>query len=111
MKTPYQILDVQPEASDVEIKQAYLQQVKLNPPDRDQQQFQLIHQAYLSIKDLKSRLSDQLFNAPELNFNKVIGQALHTTAITEISAKQFNTLFQASIDDSTIQNALSPVEK
>ncbi|MBT4146331.1 MAG: J domain-containing protein, partial [Gammaproteobacteria bacterium] len=51
MQTPYEILGVETDARDDEIKQAYLQQVKNNPPDRNQQQFQIIHGAYSSIKD------------------------------------------------------------
>ncbi|MCK5189319.1 MAG: DnaJ domain-containing protein, partial [Methylococcales bacterium] len=43
MKTPYEILDVAVEASDAEIKQSYLRQVKNNPPDHEQEKFQLIH--------------------------------------------------------------------
>ena len=43
MKTPYELLAVTELATDVEIKQAYLQQVKLNPPERDQAKFQQLH--------------------------------------------------------------------
>lgn len=111
MKTPYQILAVPTEADDVEIKQAYLQQVKLNPPDKNQQQFQVIHDAYIAIKDVKSRLSYDLFNVPEINFNEVIDQALNTAEIKHITAGQFNALFHLSIDDSTIQNALSSKQR
>jgi len=110
MKTPYQILDIQPEASDAEIKQAYLQQVKLNPSDKDQQQFQSIHDAYIAIKDVKNRLSYALFNVPEIDFDEVVDQALNTAEINHISAEQFNTLFQVSIDDSIFKNALSSTE-
>jgi len=111
MKTPYQLLNVKPEATDAEIKQAYLQKVKDNPPDRDQLQFQLIHDAYTSIKDIKCRLSYELFNVPVPDFNKVIDQALPSQQNTTISAEQFNSLLQVSIDDSTIQNAISRAEK
>ena len=55
MQTPYEILGVVVDANDADIKQAYLQQVKNNPPDRDQEKFQLIHDAYTSIKDHKNR--------------------------------------------------------
>ena len=51
MKTPYEILEVAEQASDSEIKQAYLQKVKLNPPDRDHEKFQQIHSAYETIKN------------------------------------------------------------
>ncbi len=76
MKTPYQQLNVKPDATDNDIKQAYLQQVKANPPDKNQQQFQLIREAYLTIKDLKSRVSYDLFTLPVADFDEVINQAL-----------------------------------
>ena len=111
MKTPYQILNVAVEASDTEIKQAYLQKVKDNPSDRDKQQFQSIHDAYTAIKDAKSRLSYELFAFPVANFNEVIDQALNTEHCTSLSFKQFNALLQVSVDDSIIQNAITQIEK
>jgi hypothetical protein len=39
-------LNVATTANDAEIKQAYLRLVKDNPPDRNQEKFQLIHDAY-----------------------------------------------------------------
>jgi DnaJ-class molecular chaperone len=111
MKTPYEILDVAANANDVEIKQAYLRQVKENPPDRNQEQFQLIHDAYTSIKDHKSRLSFALFNVPAVDFDELVDQALDTKQIFEFDAEHFNKLLHASIDDTTIQNALTTSEK
>lgn len=93
MKTPYQILEINPEASDAEIKQAYLQKVKDNPPDTNQQQFQAIHNAYTSIKDIKSRISYDLFTLPVANFDEVIDQVLCTKdEELSLTAKQFNSL-------------------
>lgn len=106
MKTPYEILEVAPDANDDEIKQAYLQQVKNNPPDRDQELFQLIHNAYESVKDNKSRISYALFNNPSVDFNELIDQALDTVKTVPISPEQFNRLLHAGIDDTTIQNAI-----
>ena len=100
MKTPYEILDVAVEASDVEIKQAYLRQVKNNPPDHEQEKFQLIHNAYTSIKDNKSRMSYALFTLPIANFDELIDQALNTEHTIELKPKQFNQLLSASIDES-----------
>lgn len=111
MKTPYEILNVAAEASDVEIKQAYLRQVKDNPPDRDQQQFQLIHNAYTLIKDHNSRISYDLFTLPIANFEQLIDQALISDQPQEHTAEQFNKLLSASIDDSTILNAIASPKK
>ena len=111
MKTPYEILGVAPDATDVEIKQAYLQQVKNNPPDRDQELFQLIHSAYESIKDDKSRISYALFDNPSVDFEELIDQALVTEKTVQISPEQFNELLHAGIDDTTIQNAIPNPQK
>jgi len=111
MKTPYEILDVTADANDVQIKQAYLRHVKENPPDRDQDQFQLIHNAYTSIKDHKSRISFALFNVPEVDFDELVDQALDTVQTFEFDAEHFNKLLHAGIDDTTIGNALSSSEK
>jgi DnaJ-class molecular chaperone len=111
MKTPYEILDVAVEASDVEIKQAYLRQVKTNPPDRAQEQFQLIHKAYTSIKDHKSRVSYALFTLPTANFNTLIDQALNTGHTIALNPKHFNQLLSASIDESIFSNFIANSEK
>jgi len=111
MKSSYDILNVAVDASDDEIKQAYLQQVKIYPPDRDQQQFQLIHQAYESIKDHKSRLSYALFSIENVDFNELRDQALSIPHPAKINSEQFNTLLRASIDDEFILNTLSQSHK
>lgn len=86
MQTPYQTLNVATNASDNEIKQAYLQQVKKNPPDRNQQQFQLIHDAFTSIKDHKSRVSHDLFTLPVANFNTVIDKVLQAEQLVVVNS-------------------------
>ena len=111
MKTPYEILDVAVEASDVEIKQAYLRQVKSNPPDHEQEKFQLIHKAYTSIKDNKSRVSYALFTLPTANFNGLIDQALNTEHTIELKPKHFNQLLSASIDESIFLNFITSSDK
>jgi DnaJ-class molecular chaperone len=105
MKTPYEILAVAADASDAEIKQAYLQKVKDNPPDRDQAQFQLIHNAYSSIKDNKSRMSYALFTMPAADFDELLDQALNTAQTLQINQEQFNKLLHAGVDDKTVLNA------
>ncbi len=110
MKTPYQILNINPGADDTEIKQAYLQQAKQNPPDHDQEQFQVIHNAYTAIKDQKSRLSHELFSFPSANFNQFIDQALKTEHTTSLTAENFIALLNTTVDDSTILNAIATTE-
>ena len=111
MKTPYEILNVSADASDVEIKRAYLQKVKDNPPDLDQEQFQIIHNAYISIKDHRSRVSYDLFNIASVDFDELIDQALNTEQTMQITPDHFNKLLRVSIDDTTILKALASTEK
>ncbi len=101
MKTAYQILDVSTDASDQEIKQAYLTQIKRYPPEQ-KEQFQSIHQAFLAIKDRKSRLSYQLFNCPEADFNALLDLALDTEEPSKLTAEQFNQLLKIFSDDSSL---------
>ena len=101
MKTPYEILEVTENASDSEIKQAYLQKVKLNPPDRDHEKFQQIHSAYEAIKDITSREKYALFNYPEADFDALLEQAFSTTQPSIMNADYFDKLLHASIDDKT----------
>ncbi|WP_404357717.1 J domain-containing protein [Methylotuvimicrobium sp. KM1] len=75
MTTPYQILGVSEPANDTEIKQAYLNLVKENPPDRDQERFQQIQHAYETIKDSDSRINFELFHFPETGFNALLDHA------------------------------------
>ncbi len=102
MKTPYEILEVAELATDNEIKQAYLQKVKLNPPDRDNEKFQQIHSAYEAIKNVTSREKYALFNYPEADFDALLDQAFSAVQPSIISADYFDKLLLASIDDKTL---------
>ena len=104
MKTPYEILEVAEQASDSEIKQAYLQKVKLNPPDRDQEAFQQIHSAYETIKNVTNREKYALFNFPETDFDTLLDQAFTSEQPVLMSAEHFEKLLHASIDDKTLLN-------
>ncbi len=101
MKSPYEILEVTDLSTDSEIKQAYLQKVKLNPPDRDHEKFQQIHSAYEAIKNLTNREKYALFNYPEADFNALLDQAFSATQPALMSYDYFDKLLQASIDDKT----------
>lgn len=101
MKTPYEILEVTDLASDSEIKQAYLQKVKLNPPDRDHEKFQQIHGAYETIKNATSRENYALFNYPEADFNALLDQAFSAAQPALMDANHFEQLLLASIGDKT----------
>ncbi|MDT8426991.1 MAG: DnaJ domain-containing protein [Methyloprofundus sp.] len=111
MNTAYEILEVAITASDAEIKQAYLRLVKDNPPDRDQEKFQLIHNAYGAIKDHKSRVTHALFMLPEANFDTLIDQALQADHLANFGAESVQQLLRASVDDATLLNATATTEK
>ena len=111
MQTPYEILDVVVDASNDEIKQAYLQQVKNNPPDRDQEKFQLIHDAYTSIKDHKSRISYEIFTLPTADFDALLDQALHTDQALALNSESFKKILNSSIDETSLLNAIATPEK
>lgn len=101
MKTPYQILEVAEQATDAEIKQAYLQKVKQFPPDHHHEQFQLVQQAYEAIKDLENRTKYALFAVPEADFNGLLKQAFGSGPAPSISAEHFEKLLNASVDAKT----------
>jgi DnaJ-class molecular chaperone len=101
MKSPYELLEVTDLASDSEIKLAYLQKVKLNPPDRDHEKFQQIHSAYEAIKNVTCREKYALFNYPEADFDALLDQAFSAAQPLSMSAEHFDNLLQASIDDKT----------
>ncbi len=99
MQTPYQILGVARDASDAAIKQAYLQQVKLNPPDRDAEKFQQIHNAFQAIKDHQSRVGYDLFTLPQVDFNTLLDAALQTDVSPDINADAFKEILNIAADD------------
>ncbi|MFU8790057.1 MAG: DnaJ domain-containing protein [Methylobacter sp.] len=98
MTTPYAILDVDEQATDADIKQAYLRKVKQFPPDHHHEQFQRIQQAYETIKDLGCRTRYALFTLPEADFDGLLDQAFGAGEAAAISAEQFNKLLRAGID-------------
>ncbi len=67
MKTPYEILDVDDDADDAQIKKAYLAMVRRYPPERFPDDFQKIYQAYDQIKTKEDRLSHRLFHCERLS--------------------------------------------
>ena len=111
MQTPYEILGLSLEASHREIKQAYLQQLKKNPPDRDAEKFQCLHDAYLSIKDADSRLRYDLFTLPALNFDTFLERALHAEKVVTLDAEALQGLLAASVAEASFAQVFSGTEK
>ncbi|MGR9054103.1 MAG: J domain-containing protein [Gammaproteobacteria bacterium] len=106
MKTPYEILGVAPESDDDQIKAAYLEKVKDCPPDRDQERFQIIRDAYEAVKDAKSRINYALFHVPDADFGALLDVALTLPAPAPIQPVPFEKLLAAAFDDQALLNAL-----
>ena len=52
---PWGVLEINPGASDDEIRAAYLAKVKRNPPETAPEQFELIRDAYQMLRDPRAR--------------------------------------------------------
>jgi curved DNA-binding protein CbpA len=72
MSTPYEILEVEPFATDGEIKEAYIQRVKQYPPDRFPEEFKQIRDAYERISTLKGRIDYRLFSLEPPDLNRLL---------------------------------------
>ena len=59
---PYLVLAVPPDANDQTIRRAYLEAIKISPPDHDPRRFQAVSGAYEQIKDEPSRHRYTLFD-------------------------------------------------
>ena len=103
MHSPYHLLNIGKQADDAEIKQAYLQQIKNHPPERDPRRFHEIQQAYELIKDSESRLRYELFHWPTLEFEQLIDHAFQrNNASQPISVDNFLKLFNPTGFDQTL---------
>ncbi len=54
-------LDISPDASDKQIREAYLHLIKKHPPEKDPVNFQKINGAYEAVKDKRSRVRTRIF--------------------------------------------------
>jgi len=56
MAEPYEVLGVDPNASEAQIRKRYLELVRQFPPDREPQRFAELHQAYDEMRDPVRRM-------------------------------------------------------
>jgi DnaJ-class molecular chaperone len=104
--SPYQIIGVGEQASGAEIRQAYLTLVKAYPPERDQQKFREINQAYEAIKDEDSRLQYALFCLPELEFEQLLDDAFsRKPTLSPMAPDDFLKLFNRETIDRALARA------
>lgn len=76
MKTPFDILGVEEDATDEVIKKAYLRKVRQYPPERAPEQFQNIRAAFEAIQTQHQRLKYQLFHHEPPNLDALLEQGL-----------------------------------
>jgi curved DNA-binding protein CbpA len=63
---PRQILGIGPNATEEEIRAAYLQAIKLHPPESSPEEFERIRDAYQALRDPRSRARTMLFGGDPL---------------------------------------------
>jgi curved DNA-binding protein CbpA len=61
MSDPYDVLGLDPDADEAEIRRRYLELVREFPPDRAPERFAAVHAAYEALRDPARRLHGQLF--------------------------------------------------
>lgn len=77
MSDPYRILGVAPEAADDDsIRRAYLDGLRLHPPERDPAGFQRLRDAYDKISSHQRRLAHALFDAEKPDVAELSARAL-----------------------------------
>lgn len=58
----YRDLGVSTNATDQEIREAYLKKVRIHTPEKNPEQFRIISESYEKIKDIRSRIHNRLFS-------------------------------------------------
>lgn len=76
MKTPYEVLEVEEDASDEAIKKAYLRKVRKFPPEQNAEAFRRIRAAYEHIETDKKRREYRLFHREKPEISVLLRQAL-----------------------------------
>ena len=67
------MLGVAPQASDEEIRAAYLRKLREYPPDRNPDEFELVRDAYEQLRDRRRRVEHTLFSCdPEAPLESLI---------------------------------------
>ena len=70
---PRILLGVAPQASDEEIRAAYLRKLREYPPDRNPDEFELVRDAYEQLRDRRRRVEHTLFSCdPEAPLESLI---------------------------------------
>ena len=59
---PYEVLGLDSAATEVQIRQRYLERVRQHPPDRNPEEFERTRAAYELLRDPVARMERQLFD-------------------------------------------------
>ena len=111
MKSAYTILGVNETSTDDNIKQAYLDAVRNNPPDRDAVKFREIRTAYESIATHKDRLRYELFDTSTPDSIEIAELVMQQGRSNKnISEKVFRRILGQSVNDKSSQIDLSTRE-
>ena len=97
MNDPFALLGVDAEADDETVRKAYLQQVRLCPPERNPERFQEIRAAYEVIADARSRLALRLFHAPKPDLPALLAPVLSGGAPVPPRLPQLQALLSAAV--------------
>lgn len=97
MTTPYQTLAVSEQATDEEIKKAYLKKVREFPPEQAAEQFQSIRLAYENIKTKKDRIRYAIFGVEKPDVCAELAQMLGKGATQRVNADIFTRALAASV--------------
>lgn len=75
LQDPYIILEINLNASDEDVRKAYLMAIRLCPPEKNTLAFQRIQVAYDSIKTKRQRIEHNLFNSVIPSPEDIMAQA------------------------------------
>jgi len=99
MKNPFRVLGLPEECDDQMVKSAYLQMVKLYPPEQHPARFQEARSAFEAIKTQRDRVAFHLFHPPQTDISQLF-ETVFTTATPGIPAKSdLLKFFNDSLDE------------
>ncbi|MDQ6975118.1 MAG: DnaJ domain-containing protein [Mariprofundaceae bacterium] len=71
MEWPYLTLDIAENATDEQVRQAYVQKVQQYPPEKNGKRFSAIQQAYSLVNSKETRSALKLFGLPNGDENSI----------------------------------------
>ena len=98
MPDPYHVLGVTADASDEDIKQAYLEHVRRYPPERAPERFQAAREAFERVRTRRDRLRLKLLQPPGADIAELVAGALPQDA----RQRPGEATFQALLLDSAV---------